>query len=198
MRDGRPSRSLDSRLLAYVALGLLAGTTYVLFDVLSEAKIQSGTLTGPFARAHAIVDHILPMVVGALLGVCAHYLRVRAELSAAREAVDRAEALRTRLQRVERDQAVWVLAAAVLHELNNPLHALGLLLDELAAAGDDADRPDLVARARAQADRALAHLKTLRQMRGTGEPQLERIALDRVVGDLAADVGPLAAEDGLT
>jgi len=31
------------------------------------------------------------------------------------------ETLRTRLHKVERDQAVWVLAAAVLHELNNPL-----------------------------------------------------------------------------
>jgi signal transduction histidine kinase len=170
----------------------------VVFDILSEAKIESGTLTGPFARAHAIVDHVFPVLVGALLGVCAHYLRLRAQLSAAREAVNRAEALRLRLQGIERDQAVWVLTAAVLHELNNPLHALGLLLDELASsANDELCLPDLVARARAQADRALSHLKMLREVPGTGEPQLQRIALDRIVRTLADDIGRLAAEDGL-
>jgi hypothetical protein len=46
---------------------------------------------------------------------------------------------------VERDQTVWVLAAVVLHELNNPMHALGLLLDEFASFGGDwADHADLI------------------------------------------------------
>jgi signal transduction histidine kinase len=86
----------------------------------------------------------------------------------------------------------------VLHELNNPLHALGLLLDELGACdGDLKRRDDLVARAQAQSERALQHLKTLRSMRTEEEPEFQRVALDRVVGALAADVGALAAEDGL-
>jgi signal transduction histidine kinase len=171
---------------------------YVVFDVLSEAKIRSGTLTGHLADAHAIVDRVFPVAVGALLGVCAHYLRLRAQLSAAQEAAGRAEALRSRLQKVERDQAVWVLAAAVLHELNNPLHALGLLLDELAATKGEGPYPtNLVARARTQADRALSHLKMLREVGTTGEPQLQRVALDRVLRALAGDLAPLAAEDGL-
>lgn len=173
---------------------------YVVFDVLSEAKIRSGTLTGPLARAHDVVDHVLPVVVGILLGVCAHYLRLRAQLFAAEEAAGRAEALRVRLQKVERDQAVWVLAAAVLHEVNNPLHALGLLLDELpACAGrDEARRDDSIARARAQADRALSKLRLLRSVGGVGEPEVQRIALDRVLGFLADDIGSLAREDGLS
>ncbi len=171
---------------------------YVVFDVLSEAKIGHGGLTGPLAHAHTLVDHVLPIFVGALLGVCAHYFRIRARLAAAQEAVDRGEALRSRLQRVERDQAVWVLAAAVLHELNNPLHAIGLLLDELGTCQDDAEHnADLVARARAQAERALGHLRTLRSMRTSEEPVFRRVALDRMLAVLARDVQVLAEDQGL-
>jgi signal transduction histidine kinase len=192
------SRPKDLRLVAYVALGVVAGALYVVFDLLSEARLRSGTLTGILADAHDVIDHTSPLLVGGLLGVCAHYLRLRAQLSKAQEAAARAEALRTRLHKVERDQAVWVLAAAVLHELNNPLHALGLLLDELAACDDDAtQRGELVERARAQSDRALKHLQTLRSMRGLGEPEFQRIALDRVIAAVAGDMGALAAEDGL-
>jgi two-component system C4-dicarboxylate transport sensor histidine kinase DctB len=200
MLDAWSRRPSELRLAAYVSLGAVAGLTYVVFDVLSEAKIRSGTLSGPLAHAHDVVDHVLPILVGVLLGVCAHYLRLRAQLSAAEEAAGRAEALRVRLQKVERDQAVWVLAAAILHEVNNPLHALGLLLDELpACAGrDETRRDDLIARARAQADRALSQLRLLRSVGGGGEPELQRIALDRVVGSLADDIGSLAREDGLS
>ena len=200
IRDAWSPRPSELRLVAYIALGAAAGLTYVVFDVLSEAKIRSGTLTGPLASAHDVIDHVLPVLVGVLLGVGAHYLRLRAQLSAAEEAAGRAEALRVRLQKVERDQAVWVLAAAILHEVNNPLHALGLLLDELPACGarDDARRDDLIGRARVQADRALSQLRLLRSVGGVGEPELQRIALDRIVGALADDIGSLAREDGLT
>jgi signal transduction histidine kinase len=191
------ARALDARLLVYVGLGAVAGALYVLFDVLSESRIQTGTLTGGLAHAHAVVDRASPILVGALLGVCGHYLRLRSQLAASQQAAARAEALRIRLHKVERDQAVWVLVAAVLHELNNPLHALGLVLDELSGLeGDELRRSDLVQRARAQADRALEHLRALRAMRGLGEPELQAIALDRVVAAVAGDVGSIAAEDG--
>jgi signal transduction histidine kinase len=197
------SQPRELRLAAYVALGVLAGAFVVVFDMLSESRIGSGTLTGWLAGAHFIVDHSFPILAGALLGVSAHYLRLRKQLASAQQAAARADALRTRLQKVERDQAVWVLAATVLHELNNPLHALGLLLDELDASGpagetpDEARRHDLLSRARAQADRALSHLRTLRSMRSLGEPELQRVALDRIASAVVDDVGPLAAEDGL-
>jgi signal transduction histidine kinase len=188
----------DLRLLAYVLIGGLAGVAYVVFDVLSESRIQAGTLTGALAGVHEIVDHVLPILVGVLLGVGWHYLRLRAKLAAAEEAASRAEALRDRLHKVERDQAVWVLAAAVLHELNNPLHALCLLLDELGGATlDEPERRALIARARAQADRALSRLAVLRALPGSGEPELQGVALDRLVARLADDLGPLAKENGL-
>jgi signal transduction histidine kinase len=198
MADPPATPPRELRLAAYVALGVVAGATYVLFDVLSESRLEHGTLTGFLASAHGIVDHTFPVVAGALFGVGAHYMRLRKQLADAHDAAARAEALRTRLQKVERDQAVWVLAATVLHELNNPLHALGLVVDELAENEDDeARRRDLLARARRHADRALYHLRALRSMRGLGEPEVQRVALDRIAGAVVHDVGPIAAEDGL-
>jgi len=191
-------RPRDLEPIALVAGGAVAGALYVVFDLLSEARLLHGGLTGGMARAHAVIDHVLPVFIGALLGLCVYVIRIRARLAATRDAADRAEALRSRLQKVERDQAVWVLAAAVLHELNNPLHALGLLLDELGACEREPDRvSDLVARARAQSGRALQHLRDLRAMRMAEEPEFQRVALERVIGALAADVGALAAGDGL-
>lgn len=179
-------------LAGYVFLGLFAGAIYVGFDLVSEAKLSTGTLTGPWASAHYIVDHLIPVLAGGLIGLSVYQLRLRARLAAAEEAASRAEALRARLLKVERDQAVWVLAAAVLHELNNPLHALGLLLDEYQACADDsAQRAELVERAHAQVRRALGHLETLRSMQGNGEPEAQPIALDRLLGMLAADVSAL-------
>jgi signal transduction histidine kinase len=189
----------DLRLSLYVFLGAVAGAGYVLFDVMSEARIRSGTLSGAFADLHALIDHILPILVGALMGVGAHYVRLRARLLAAERVAARAEALRTRLQKVERDQAVWVLAAAVLHELNNPLHAIGLLLDELGVCGKDDDkrhRDDLVERARAQVGRARRHLEALREMRTLGEPELQGVTLEQLISTLADDVSHLAVGVG--
>ena len=183
---------------AYLLLGVLVGVAYVSFDLISEARLENGTLTGPLAGAHYLIDHSIPVLAGALMGLSLYHLRLRARLSAAEEAAARAEALRLRLLRVERDQAVWVLAAAVLHELNNPLHALGLLLDEYqACAGDEAQRESLVERAHAQVRRALAHLETLRAMHGNGEPEDRAIALGDVLSALAKDVTPLAGSDGV-
>jgi two-component system NtrC family sensor kinase len=192
-----PVRAPGPRLVAYVVAGVVLGALYVVFDVISESRIERGTLTGALASGHAVIDRASPILVGALLGVCAHSFRLRAQLSRTERAASRAEALRTRLLKVERDQAVWVLVAAVLHELNNPLHALGLLFDELAAADDEPTRADLIDRARAQADRALSHLKILRSKQRIGEPQVQRVCLDRLVGALAEDVGSLASQDSV-
>jgi signal transduction histidine kinase len=187
------SRPKEWPLASYVLLGVLAGAVYVGFDLVSEAKLSAGTLTGPLASAHYVIDHLIPVLAGALIGLSIHQRRLRSRLSAAEEAAERAEALRARLLKVERDQAVWVLAAAVLHELNNPLHALGLLLDEYQTCADDgAERAQLVERAHAQARRALEHLETLRSMQGGGEPEAQPIALEHMLGTLAADVSALA------
>jgi signal transduction histidine kinase len=185
-------------LAVYVLLGVFAGAAYVAFDLVSEARLRAGTLTGALASAHSVIDHLIPVLAGALIGLSVYHLRLRARLAAAEESASRAEALRTRLLKVERDQAVWVVAAAVLHELNNPLHALGLLLDEYRAAeGDEPQRTELVERAHVQVRRALSHLDALRSMQSGGEPEGQRFALDRLIVALAADASELGHADGV-
>jgi signal transduction histidine kinase len=143
---------------------------------------------------HPVDEHLSPIVVGVLLGVCVHYLRLRERLSTAETA---AAQDRARLHKVERDQAVWVLAAAVLHELNNPLHAIGLLVDELAGADDPHRGNGLLERVRAQLARARGHLQTLRDMRAGGDPEMEGVTLDRVIDAVAADASTSATKEGL-
>jgi len=190
MIDALTSTRRDLRLPLYVALGAMLGGGYAMFDAVSESRLRSGTLTGAMAGLHVFVDRLSPLLVGMLLGVCLHYLRLRARLASVETAA------RAKLQKVERDQAVWVLAAAILHELNNPLHAIGLLVDELAV-GDDAERRDLIPRIRAQADRARAHLRTLRAMGTSGEPDLKTVGLDGIAAAVASDLGAAASADGL-
>lgn len=192
----------------YVAVGSLLGAAYVAFDVWAERRLARGTLTGALAGAHDLVDHLLPLLLGAALGLCVYQLRLRerlahAENAAARAAAEatraeeeaaRAESLRVRLSHIERDQAVWILAASLLHEINNPLHALGLLLDEQAAcAGEPERRAELGDRARAQMNRILSSLSALRTLRVAGEPDLQELSLDRLVQSIAEEVTALAA-----
>ncbi len=187
----------DSRLLACVAVGAAVGVAYAMVDAFSEARLEHGTLTGVLASVHALVDRASPVIVGVTLGLAAYALLVRRDLAGAEAAASRADALRQRLLKVERDQAIWVLAATVLHELNNPLHALGLLLDEHAAEPDEKRRAELVDRVRVHADRTRHHLAVLRSLRGRGEPNLECLPLEPLVRSLAADVGELAKDEGI-
>lgn len=187
-----PSRGIGGSF--YVAVGSLLGAAYVAFDLWAERRLAHGTLTGALASTHDLVDHLLPLLLGALLGLCVYQLRLGKRLAQAEEEAARAEALRVRLSRVERDQAVWVLAASLLHEMNNPLHALGLLLDEQAACTEDPERrSELSARARSQMNRILASLSALRTLRAAGEPDMQELALDRLVKSVADEVASLAS-----
>lgn len=193
----RRSAARDTRLFGWVAAGALVGLVYAVIDGFSEARLEHGTLTGVLARAHVLVDRASPVIVGVMLGLAAYALLVQKELASAQAAASRAEALRRSLLKVERDQAIWVLAATVLHELNNPLHALGLLLDEHAVERDEGRRAELVERVRVQADRARHHLAVLRSLRGRGEPELEPVSLDELVRSLGEDVGELVKDEGI-
>lgn len=177
------SRSPASRsALGFVGAGIAAGAVYAAVDYVLDRMLGAGTLTGSLEYVHVVWFLTLPIATGAALGLTMYRRRDRAD-AALREA-SRADSLRSKLERVERDQAVWVMAAAVLHEVNNPLHALGLLLDEAA----DADHPaELLARARAHVDRIGAHVQTLRDLPRAGAPTREsfdlRALVDRVVAE---------------
>lgn len=180
-----------------VAAGVALGLAYAGLDMVLDREMTAGGLVGWLAIGHEMLDHVLPVVTGALLGLAVHGLRLRAEI--ARAEARRAELATARLQRVERDQAVWIVVASALHELRNPLHALGLLLDDLAALEphDVAERAALLDRARTQMEKADAELAALKSLPALGRPELGPVAIDEVVESLAKDVAPLARREGI-
>lgn len=177
------STATDRRRLGVrVAIGIAGGLLYTLTDIVLDRTLGAGaTPSRLVALGHAFVDLVLPVIVGAVLGVAVHYLRLRAEAAEAerREAED----LRGSLQNIERDQAVWVVAASLLHELRTPLHALGLLLDELAALPADAvdERGALIERARAQGERLIAQVGALKSVPGSERPELPELDVAALV-----------------
>lgn len=192
---GAPGSS--RRLALPVAVGTAIGALYAGLDAYLDGRILVGPRLAWLTTAHQIIDLVLPLVTGALIGLTSHTLRLRAEAVAFERR--RAEELRGHLNRVERDQAVWVIAASLLHELRNPLHALGLLLDELDAAPDAEgdERRALIQRARAQHDRVTAELRALKALPASEVPALPRVDLAALVGRFVATLSPLARDDRL-
>lgn len=189
----RPSRPSRSSLATYVLLGLVVGLVYALLDGLFDARIEARTLVGPVVHAHSLFHHVLPVMTGGLVGFVGHSLGQRTRTIA--EERRRADGLRTRLEKVQREQAVWVMVASVLHEVHNPLHSLGLLLDELDE--DPSAAANLAPRARAQVERIVAQLRALRRLPTMARPTLGPMNLGALISELRADLGPAAEARGV-
>lgn len=173
----------------YVAIGTLCGVLYVVVDQRIDAHmLLGGQLTPRVDHLHSFLDLVLPVVAGALFGVSLHYLKLRA--ARARGEARRADELHARLTRVERDQAVWVVVAATLHEIKNPLHAVGLLLGEVRELGADeqASRSDLLRRMTQQLERVQRHVDALRSLSTRSPPAPRRVDLTEVVREVARDL----------
>ncbi len=186
----------------YIAAGLLVGLAYAFLNTQTDdwAKTEWARVgwTRSFFAFHAFVDRGIPVLAGALLGLGFHWLHLRSRLAHA-EAL-RAEELRSRLRHVERDQAVWVVAASTLHELKNPLHAMGLLVDELeeiARTGDAAAIAEHVQRVRRQMDRTLVPLDALRSLTRQGPQRRKVRPIGVTAAEIIASLRPLAAELGI-
>jgi signal transduction histidine kinase len=143
-----------------------------------------------------LVDRAIPVFAGALFGVSIWAVRLRAAaLTLERE---RARRLDERLRKIERDQAVFVIAAATLHELKNPLHALGLLLEELEQHEVSvSDGAALLARARANTALMRDRLEVLRSLAGGACPSRTRFVPRQIADELAETLGPRLARDGI-
>jgi signal transduction histidine kinase len=128
------------------------------------------------------------------LGLFIHYWRVRSEL--ARTERTRAEELALRLDHVERDRAVWLIATSTLHEVNNPLHTLGLLLEELGGP-DGALTPDLMARIRVQLERIRDKVAALRALANSTGPSIAPLRVDEVLSDVISAAVPRSAREGI-
>jgi two-component system C4-dicarboxylate transport sensor histidine kinase DctB len=166
-----------------VIWGFLGGLAYTLVDGYLDHTFGAQTTAParPVEVFHAIIDFVLPTITGTLLGVSVHYVRLRARMADLEKR--RADELSGDLHKIERDQAVWVISASLLHELKNPLHALGLLLDEaLDAHQTEPDlQKQLLVRARSQVERIASELATLRALPSSTPQHVPVIDIEEVV-----------------
>lgn len=153
-------------------LGIVAGFFVGLLLASLDHILPVEHLTGATAWVVAFVDWVAPPVAGVLFAGALLYAQRARRLHEAERAA--AEVLAERLAGTERRQAIWVVAAAVAHDLKNPLHNLQLLVEE---AGDEQDpvlRKELLARIRENVQRATDRLSELSRAGQQPEGMLER------------------------
>lgn len=164
-----------------VIWGFLGGLAYTLADGYLDHTfgVQTTAPARPVEVLHAIIDFVLPTITGTLFGVSVHYVRLRARMADLEKR--RADELSGDLHKIERDQAVWVISASLLHELKNPLHALGLLLDEALDESEPEHQRRLLVRARSQVERIASELATLRALPSSTPQHVPVIHVEEVV-----------------
>ncbi len=144
-----------------VALGLIYAAVLRLIDKAWPAEHPS----------HLLLDWTIPTLLGVGVGLVLEFARNRSDRYRAEQRA--LEGLRDRLRGSEREQAVWVLASSLLHELRNPLHTLGLALEEMNDCADPERQLRLLGRARVAVDRMNTRFKELGAMadQPTAEPR---------------------------
>lgn len=176
------------RLGRYVLVGMLCGAAYSGIDQYLDAALEDQNQLSVLRYLHHFVDLVLPLAAGALFGITAHFLQLRA--ARALGEAKRADELHARLTRVERDQAVWVVVASTLHEIKNPLHALGLLLAEVLElrVDDQTTRLELLERMSQQLGRVQKNVDALRGLSTRSAPRLELVDMQAMARKVAADL----------
>ncbi len=188
--DAMSTAGRSPSLYVHVGLGLLGGALYAALNSLFDSLDRAHRIVAQMVTVHAFVDRGIPLIAGAALGISVHFWRTRAQ---------RADDLARRLQRAERDQAIWVVATATLHEVRNPLHALGLVLGEIGEIPreDHETRERLLARARVQMERIGESFKPLRSLAEATSPSPERLSLPALVREVTDEMTALARRDGV-
>jgi C4-dicarboxylate-specific signal transduction histidine kinase len=183
--SGLSGHRAPTHLRVSVFWGLLGGLLYTLVDGYLDQTfgVQTARPARPVEVFHAIIDFVLPPITGVLFGIALHYVRLRARMADLEKS--RADSLTGDLHKIERDQAVWVISASLLHELKNPLHSLGLLLDEALDVGEL--QPELkralLLRARSQVERIAGELATLRALPSSTPKDLSIADLNCIIDD---------------
>jgi signal transduction histidine kinase len=144
------------RNITTIVVGFFVGLLLASLDhILPAASYQSG----PTKWVVVFVDWVAPPMAGILFaGALVYAQRMRRLHSAERAA---AEVLAERLAGTERRQAIWVVAAAVAHDMKNPLHNAQLLVEELSEEVDAETRSQLLHRLRDNVQRATERLAEL-------------------------------------
>ena len=139
-----------------ILLGSFVGLLLASLDhILPPASLQ----TGPTKWLVVFVDWMAPPIAGVLIAGALLYAQRARRLHAAERAA--AAVLADRLAGTERRQAIWVVAAAVAHDLKNPLHNLQLLVEEVSESEDPQQREQLLQRIRENVQRATERLSEL-------------------------------------
>jgi two-component system, LuxR family, sensor kinase FixL len=182
--------------MGWLTWGLLAGVIYGVVDTAMDVSLLPAAESSlAFNAVHRFFNMMTPPVAGMAVGVLFAYMRQRDARVAAERRVS--EALRERLKGAERQQAVWLVASSLLHDVRNPLHALGLLIDEASDSKNAELARAALDRARTQADRIEQRIRSLREM--AESPPRERVRLDvaTVVTTLVADLHDTASRSGV-
>src|SRR3954470_6956180 len=170
-------------------LTIIAGFLLGLFLARLEHIVGPATASaGPIRTIAVIVDWTAPPLAGGLVAAAFFVAQRYKRLHDAERAASRV--LAERLAGTERRQAIWVVAAAIAHDLKNPLHNVQLLLEEASDETDAARRSELLARLRDNTDRAAARLSDLARA-GRAPEEVERfVDLSVILDELAQLVGP--------
>jgi len=147
-----PRRVSVPLIVAGFVVGLLLAS---LDHILPQALIQEG----PGKWVVIFVDWVAPPTAGVLLAGALLYAQRALRLHEAERAA--AQVLAERLAGTERRQAIWVVAAAVAHDVKNPLHNLALLIEDLGEETDPAAREALMKRIRENVSRASGRIAEL-------------------------------------
>lgn len=163
-----------------IVLGFFVGLVLASLDHILPPTSYAN---GPTMWVIVFVDWVAPPMAGILIAGALIYAQRARSLHEAERAA--AEVLAERLAGTERRQAIWVVAAAVAHDLKNPLHNLQLLVEEAKDEQDPALRKELLERIRENVMRASDRIGELSRA-----GQLHNDSVDRLV-DLSGTLDEL-------
>ncbi len=176
------------------ALTIVLGFTLGLLLARLDRIFPSRRSQGPVAIIAVLVDWTAPPLAGALVAAALLVAQRYRRLHDAERAASRI--LAERLTGTERRQALWVVAAAIAHDLKNPLHNLQLLMEELDDEGNSAKRAELIARLRENVERASGRVSELSRAGRAPEEAQEPVDLATALADLEKRVASAALASG--
>ena len=150
--------------------------------------------TGPIAVIAVIVDWSAPPLAGALVAAALLVAQRYKRLHEAERAASKV--LAERLTGTERRQALWVVAAAIAHDLKNPLHNLQLLMEELDEETNPGRRGELIGRLRENVERASGRVSELSRAGRAPEEVQEPVDLAYALQELQKRVARAARMSG--
>ena len=173
-----------------IIVGFLLGLLLATLDKMFPPR----TSGGPIAVIAVIVDWTAPPLAGALVAAALLVAQRYKRLHDAERAASKV--LAERLTGTERRQALWVVAAAIAHDLKNPLHNLQLLMEELDEESDPGKRGELIARLRENVDRASGRVSELSRAGRAPEEVQEPVDLAIALQELQKRVAGAARMSG--